>query len=201
MSFWSFPFFARDYSDLSAERSSDIGSISPRRDDMLRQRSLAPRTWTDSQAGFVHLKNKPDGSLVLRANLPGVNKDDVRLDLRDGEGESVLVLNIVKEEEHNSSDRYGGTFARTSSFTVVRTIPLGQRVTIEDIKADLEDSNLIVQVKLPISDARRETTCHLDVNDSTKTRSRTTGGYQPIPSAPLGTMSKGSGRGDDSMIR
>lgn len=110
----------------------------------------ALKYWTHNQAGIVKTERKPTGELIIKAQLPGVNREDVRLDLKEGDDESVLTLTAEKKEEHHSTDPSGGSFNRSSFFKIIRSIPLGSKVTVEDVKADLADDQLLVEVKLPV---------------------------------------------------
>lgn len=107
------------------------------------------KNWTHNQAGLVKTERKPTGELIIKAHLPGVNREDVRLDLKEGEEESILTLTAEKAEDHVSKDEYGGTFSRSSVFKILRSIPLGSKVSVDDVKADLADDQLLVEVKLP----------------------------------------------------
>jgi HSP20 family protein len=106
--------------------------------------------WTHQQAGVVKIEKKSTGELVIKAQLPGVARDDIRLELKEDDQElSVLTLTANKKEEHHHTDKHGGTFYRTSDFQIVRTIPLNAKVSSDDIKADLADELLVIEVNLP----------------------------------------------------
>jgi len=123
------------------------------------------RSWTHHQAGIVKTEKKPTGELVIKTQLPGVNRDDVHLDLKDEDNESVLTLSVEKKEDHHTTDRFGGSFNRSSFFKIVRAIPLGAKVSVDEVKADLADECLVVEVKLPQS-GQKEKTSRIDIHSS-----------------------------------
>jgi HSP20 family molecular chaperone IbpA len=126
------------------------------------------KTWTHHQAGIVKTEKKPTGELVIKAQLPGVNRDDVRLDLKEEDNESVLTLTLEKKEDHNTTDRWGGTFNRSSFFKVIRSIPLGAKVSVDEVKADLADECLVVEVKLPQHAQKEKPSSRIDIHSSRK---------------------------------
>lgn len=148
----AWPFFVQpfrdhhDYERLIENQTCPLSDL----DECSKSRLSQTRTWTNSHAGVVRLEKKSGNCLLVKANLPGVERDDVHLNLQESQGESILELTVDKTEEHESKDRYGGIFKRISQFQICRSIPLGHKIAIEDIKADLEDDNLVVEVKLPI---------------------------------------------------
>lgn len=182
LSFWAIPAYTSDFNDVDSGQGFEPRSLSSHMEEARKNRS--DRCWTNLHAGAVRMTKKSNGALIVRASLPGVHKDDVKLDLRDQEGESILSLTIEKSEDHQSTDHFGGVFYRRSHFMVKRTIPLGQRVNVGDIKADLEDENLIIEVRLPSSDPN--SSCRLDVHDGTR---------KPI-SAPQSTYFAKEGKAD-----
>ncbi len=85
-----------------------------------------------------------EGALVVKADLPGVKKDDVSVTVRDG------VLTIagqrkeekeVKEARYYAAERFSGAFSRS--------FPLPDGVDINAIAAEFKDGVLEVRVPLP----------------------------------------------------
>jgi HSP20 family protein len=85
-----------------------------------------------------------DGNLVIRADLPGTGKEDIRLEIFDDylllEGERRL------EEEENRgnvyrSERVYGRFSRS--------IPLPEGVNPDEVRASFKDGVLEITVPLP----------------------------------------------------
>jgi HSP20 family protein len=83
-----------------------------------------------------------DKSYVIKADIPGVKKDDIHVTLEDG----VLTLEAQRTEEKSAEEsgkiirkeRRFGKFSR--SFTV------GRNITVEDIKGNFADGVLTVTV-------------------------------------------------------
>jgi HSP20 family protein len=114
-------------------RSSGGRSMSPSR--LLAQLPFgAPRLDMYEQNGYV----------VVKADLPGVRKEDLRVELEDGDliiqGESRSEQE-VKEDQYYRMERSFGRF--------YRRIPLGFDVNPEDIQATLIDGVLEVRIPKP----------------------------------------------------
>jgi HSP20 family protein len=85
-----------------------------------------------------------DGALMVKAELPGVKKEDVAITLDDGDlvirGES-KAESEVKEEDYYRMERSYGSF--------YRRLPLPFEAQAEDIKASFADGVLEVTVPKP----------------------------------------------------
>lgn len=84
-----------------------------------------------------------DTGYELTMNLPGVKKEDVKAELKDGYLTIGAVVNQNKDEKDSSGkyirrERYCGSCSR--SFYV------GDEVTQEDIKAKFEDGTLKISI-------------------------------------------------------
>jgi HSP20 family protein len=114
----------------------------------------------DDEAGFslwnpvVDLYEKDD-NFVIKAELPGVGKDDIGIDLKDG----VLTLSgersddsEVKEDKYYRRERTYGKFQR--SFT------LPADVDADKIKAEFKDGVLVVEVPKPEKSKPKRITVH-----------------------------------------
>ncbi|MBA2442570.1 MAG: Hsp20/alpha crystallin family protein [Rubrobacter sp.] len=83
-----------------------------------------------------------DGDLVLRAELPGVKKDDVDISFANG----VLTISGERRDEQESKDRgYHAREVRYGSFS--RSLRLPEGTNPDDIHARFEDGMLEVTVK------------------------------------------------------
>jgi HSP20 family protein len=100
-------------------------------------------TWMPSIEVFQR-----DGNLVARAELPGVNKDDVRVEVTD-EG---LVIQGERREEH---ERRGEGFYRTeiSYGQFYRLVPLPEDIDMEQVRAEF--NNGVLEVTIPVSQAQQ----------------------------------------------
>jgi HSP20 family molecular chaperone IbpA len=143
-----------------------LASDQPSTLEVGRQRPGGLRLRTNTRLGQFKTERK-DNELVIKAQLPGVSRDDVILELKEDEqtGQSVLVLNADKKEEDRQNDSYGGYFQHNSEFHIMRMIPLGAKVTAGEIKADLADDQLVIGVKLP-QVATQKPMSRIDITES-----------------------------------
>ena len=96
-----------------------------------------------------------DDHFIIKAELPGINKDDIKVDLKD----RVLTLsgersfdNEVKEENYYRKERSYGKFQR--AFT------LPADVDSEKIKAEFKDGVLQIEVPKPQDKKAKQVTIH-----------------------------------------
>jgi len=111
---------------------------------------LSPFGRTQQQGGGA-MANFPrvdifekDNQLVVKAELPGIKKQDIDLSVEDGD----LIIQATRNNEHESNqnnlyrmERQFGTF--------YREIPLPEGVQTDKIQASLNDGVLEVDVPLP----------------------------------------------------
>ena len=79
-----------------------------------------------------------DNGYEVTMNLPGVKKEDVKAELKDGYLTIQASSNTNKDEKYIRRERYAGTCSR--SFYV------GDAVTQEDIKAKFENGTLTLDI-------------------------------------------------------
>jgi len=107
------------------------------------RRFTAPGAMTRAPRIDVYEK---DGIFVLKAELPGLKKEDVQVEVYNGnlviKGESKAETE-VKEEAYYRTERTFGSF--------YRSVPLPWEVTPEQIKATLTDGVLEVQIPKPVA--------------------------------------------------
>ena len=96
-----------------------------------------------------------DDYFMIKAELPGVDKDDIKIDLKDG----LLTLsgershdNEVKDESYYRRERSYGKFQR------VFTLPA--EVDPENIKAEYKDGVLQIEVPKPEEKKAKKITVH-----------------------------------------
>jgi HSP20 family protein len=87
---------------------------------------------------------KKDGQLVLRANLPGIKPDEVKIAV---EGDVLTISGEHTEEKEEKDGTYMRRERRFGSFSRSMSLPSG--VKAEDIEATTEDGVLEVTVPLP----------------------------------------------------
>ena len=96
-----------------------------------------------------------DDSIVLKAELPGIDKDNINIDVKD----RVLTLkgerssdNEVKEDKYYRRERSFGRFERRFS--------LPENVNADDIKADYKDGVLRIEIPKPVEEQPKQITVH-----------------------------------------
>ncbi len=101
--------------------------------------------WTPS----VDLIKKED-QMVLRADLPGVKLDEVKVEV---EGDVLTVSGEHKEEKEEKREHYMRRERRYGSFS--RSMVLPQGVKAEDIEAKCKDGVLEVAVPVPKAEKKQ----------------------------------------------
>ena len=82
-----------------------------------------------------------DHSYQIRADLPGVKKDDISVQLKDG----VLTLQAQREsEEEEKTEQFIRRERRSGKF--LRRFNIGQNVVEQDIQAGFNDGVLTIEV-------------------------------------------------------
>jgi HSP20 family protein len=96
--------------------------------------------------------SEKDGQLKVCAELPGLNKDDVKVELTP-EG-----LTISGERKHTQEDRGKGLYRSERSYGAFsRTIPIPEDAQVEQANATFDNGILTVSVPVPeIKQRRRE---------------------------------------------
>jgi HSP20 family protein len=128
------------FSDLEAEMDRMFGRRFPFVSAPLRRMSAAmAHGWSPSADVF-----EKEGALVVKTELPGVNKDDISVTVENGD----LVIKgerkseeEVKEENFYRMERFSGTF--------YRRFPLPEGVDESQIGAEYKDGVLEVRVPRP----------------------------------------------------
>ncbi len=96
-------------------------------------------TWTPGVDVF-----EKNGRLVTKIDLPGMKKEDVRVEVTDGHltisGERKSEAEEKKENYYRCEREYGSFY---------RSVPLPDGVKLEDVKATFTDGVLEVSVPLP----------------------------------------------------
>jgi HSP20 family protein len=85
-----------------------------------------------------------DDRLVVRADLPGMKKEDVKVEVTQGtltiSGERRSEVEEKKDKFYRSERRYGRFY---------RAVPLPEGVNVDDVQAALADGVLEVSVPIP----------------------------------------------------
>jgi HSP20 family protein len=102
-----------------------------------------------------------DGELVLRADLPGMAKDDVELEIKDG----VLTVSGERKAEHEEkSEGYYRVERAFGRFSRSLTVPDG--IDAEAITADFDNGVLEVRIPKPAERKPHRIAIGADVNGS-----------------------------------
>jgi HSP20 family protein len=101
-------------------------------------------TWTPS----VEIIER-DNNLVVRAELPGMDKDDVKVELTD----DGLIIEGERRREHE--ERFEGGYRSEIAYGHFhRLIPLPEGANVDQAKAQI--NNGVLEVEIPIAEARRQ---------------------------------------------
>lgn len=136
----------RPFGDLESWITPWEGGLFPRRrffDDMLRDFGGSRRNFVPA----VELSEN-DESYTITVELPGVKKDDVQVDLREG----MLVVQGEKRSEREEKKERGRYLERTYG-SFCRTFALPSDADSERLKAAFKDGVLTIQV--PRSEASK----------------------------------------------
>jgi HSP20 family protein len=97
------------------------------------------RAWSPTIEVF-----EKDNRLVTKVDLPGLKKEDVKVEVTDGHlaisGERKREMEEKKKNVYRSEREYGSFY---------RAVPLPENVKLEDVKASFADGVLEVSVPLP----------------------------------------------------
>src|SRR5512138_1150539 len=94
--------------------------------------------------------SEKDGQLRICAELPGLNKEDVKVELKQNG------LTISGERKHEQEDRREGVYRSERSYgSFRRTIPIPEEAQVEQARATFDNGLLTVSVPVPETKARR----------------------------------------------
>lgn len=93
-----------------------------------------------------------DNRLITKVDLPGLKKDDVKVEVTDGQ---LVISGERKSEAEEKKEQYYRCEREYGSF--YRSVPLPEGVKFEDVKATFTDGVLEISVPLP---AKAETAPH-----------------------------------------
>ena len=99
--------------------------------------------------GFAVDITETDDSVILKAELPGVKKEDISVDVQDG----ILLLKAEKKEE---SEEKGETFLRKETYygSMQRSFNVGE-IDVDSITATYKDGILNVNLKKKAEEAKK----------------------------------------------
>jgi HSP20 family protein len=90
------------------------------------------------------------GQFIVRADLPGLTKDDVKVEIAD----EALTIQGERKQEHEE-DREGWHRSERSYGSFYRSIPLPEGIKAEEAKANFRDGVLEISIPAPQREGRR----------------------------------------------
>jgi HSP20 family protein len=104
---------------------------------------IAEMTWAPEMEIFER-----DGRFVVRADLPGMKKDDIKVNIQENvltiEGERKVEEEVKKDNFHRTERLYG---------TFFRSLPLPEGVKMDQVQAMFKDG--VLEVTMPIEEAKK----------------------------------------------
>ena len=142
--------------------------------------SMSSRAWAPQLEVFER-----QGDLVIRADLPGMKKDDVRVEIDND------MLTIEGERRYEHEDTSAGIFHSERSYgSFQRSVQLPQGVNPESVKASFENGVLEITMPAPQS---RPTARNIEVTGGAGMRTGAQGAG--VQGAGAQTASQGTGDG------
>jgi HSP20 family protein len=104
---------------------------------------LEPRAWAPKLELF-----EKDNGLVARFEVPGMKKDNVHVEIREGH------LVVFGERTHEKEENKEGFYRTEREYgSFYRTVPLPEGVGIDDVRATIGEGVLEVIMPLPVKKA------------------------------------------------
>ena len=104
-----------------------------------------------------------DNRLVTKVDLPGMKKDDVKVEVTDG------FLSISGERKHETEEKKDNFYRCEREYgSFYRAVPLPDGVKIDDVKASFADGVLEVSVPLPAKPQSRVRTVDIQETKAIK---------------------------------
>jgi HSP20 family protein len=150
--------FMRRFAEEMDRLFDDFGLRMPRlvgrgRELLRREAGLIPAEWSPR----IDVKEQ-DGKLVVRADLPGLSKDDVKVEVTD---DQLTVRGERKQEK--KEEREGYSYSECSYGSFYRAIPLPEGV--DAAKATAEFHNGVLEVAMPAPRTKAPQARRLDVRE------------------------------------
>lgn len=133
---------------------SDFAELRHRLDQAFRDLSDGgQRGWTPS----VDLARR-ENELVLRADIPGIRPEDVKIEVED---EVLTVSGEHREEKEETKEHYMRRERRFGSFSRSMVLPRG--VNADDIHASCKDG--VLEVTIPVPKAEQKKRVEIKADD------------------------------------
>jgi len=127
-------------------------------------RGIAPGVPTGTWAPAIDVQQS-NGNLVVTAELPGLKKEEVKVELSD---DALIIKGERKSEQKEEREGYYKSERSYGQF--YRSIPLPEGAKADQAKAELNDGVLKVSVPVPES---KKTVRQIPVEQGTKTKPAT----------------------------
>jgi HSP20 family protein len=114
---------------------------------------LAPRGWGEKEGSLWSPQLEVferDGQMIIRADLPGLGKDDVKVNIED----NALTIQGERRQEHEEN-REGWRHSERSYGSFYRSIPLPEGIDAAQAKANFRDGVLEITMPAPKREERR----------------------------------------------
>ena len=110
-------------------------------DDFFHDSFLGPKEREHYNLMKTDIK-ETDNSYLLDVDLPGYNKEDIKIDITDG----YLTINAKRNEE--KEDKEDGKFLRRERFSgeATRSFYVGEDVEMDEVKASFKNGILSLEV-------------------------------------------------------
>lgn len=122
--------------------------------------SFFPSRWVDDEFAMntwnpvVDIYDNDD-RIVIKAELPGLDKKDIAVDLKDS------VLTLKGERSHNNEMKEENYYRRERAFgTFHRAFTLPTNLNPDKIKADFKDGVLKIEIPKPEKEKPKQITIH-----------------------------------------
>jgi HSP20 family protein len=126
----------------------------------LRRRRIAEEAWSPKIDVF-----EKDGRLITKIDLPGMKKEDVKVEVTDGQ---LAISGERKSETEEKGEQFYRCEREYGSF--YRALPLPEGAKIEDVKASFTDG--VLEVSVPLA-ARKEAAVRKVEIEESKTATKT----------------------------
>ncbi|MHB1562089.1 MAG: Hsp20/alpha crystallin family protein [Isosphaeraceae bacterium] len=151
--------FAREmnrlFEDFGLESGLHFPRFLSRGHELLRRESgLVPAEWSPR----IDVQRR-DGQFVVRADLPGMNKDDIKVEVTDDQ----VTIHGERKQEHKE-EREGYRYSECSYGSFYRAIPLPEGA--EGSKASAEFRNGVLEVTVPAPAQPEAKTRRLEIRDA-----------------------------------
>jgi HSP20 family protein len=124
---------------------ADFGELRHRVEHMFHEMGVGEGHWTPSVDVI-----RRNGDVVLRADLPGIKPDEVKVTVED---DVLTVSGEHVEESEEEKEDYMRRERRVGSFSRSMSLPAG--VNVDDIKSTTEDGVLEVTIPLPKDEEKK----------------------------------------------